>query len=194
MLDTEIMQRAEQWLAEAKAHPHITEPTAMMLATATPAAMPSARVVLLKELSAQGFCFYTNTRSRKGEELRANPKGSLCFYWMPLERQLRAEGEIEEVTPQEADAYFATRSRESRIGAWASDQSRPLASREELEQRVAEMTKKFEGQDIPRPPHWSGFRLRPQVVEFWQQLPHRLHDRDVYRLNGNSWVKTKLFP
>lgn len=193
-LNNEIIQRFEQWMSEAKRHPQTAEPTAMMLATATRAGIPSTRIVLLKAFDERGFGFYTNKESRKGRELTENPQGAICFYWMALERQVRAEGVIEEVTPEEADEYFASRSRESRIGAWASDQSRPLASRGELLHRVEEATKRFEGQEVPRPPYWSGFRLCPRVVEFWQQLPYRLHDRDVYTYSGGGWTKSKLFP
>jgi len=185
----------EQWLAAAHAHPAISEPTAMCVATATMDAVPSARIVLLKGHDVRGFVFYTNSESRKGNELKDNAHVALCFYWMPLQRQVRIEGIVTPVVGEEADAYFASRSRESRIGAWASAQSRPLESREVFVEAVAEQTKKFEGMDVPRPEHWFGWRGSPQRIEFWREVEFRLHDRDVYsRRTDGGWDVGKLYP
>jgi len=170
------------------------EPTAMILATVSAAGKPSARVVLLKDFDERGFVFYTNLESRKGQELRANPYAALCFYWGALEQQVRLEGRIEKVADVEADAYFASRPRGSQISAWASKQSRTLTSREELESRVQAVEKKFVGRDLPRPPFWSGFRVIPERMEFWQSRPNRLHDRTVYWRENNRWKIEKLYP
>lgn len=183
-----------QWLEEAKNTATITEPTAMTLATTTPAGKPSARIVLLKAHDKRGFVFYTNLESRKSGEIKSNPYAALCFYWMALDRQIRIEGKIEAVSDAEADAYFASRYRESRIGAWSSKQSRPLSSRDELMQAVADNTAKFEGQEVPRPPFWSGWRVVPSSIEFWQQSDFRLHDREVFTLDGDVWKTHKLYP
>ncbi len=183
-----------RWMEEA-ARSELNDPNAMTLATATPDGRPSARVVLLKGYDNQGFVFYTNTQSRKGTELAANPRAALLFHWKSLGRQVRIEGAIEPVLPPEADAYFATRPRISRLGAWASEQSRSLASRPELERRLAEQEARFPGETIPRPPHWSGYRLNPERFEFWQDMPYRLHDRTmISRAPAGGWVAGKLFP
>jgi len=182
-----------QWFEEAKNHPHIDEPTAMALATCFDN-MPSCRIVLLKAHDDRGFVFYTNFESRKGCELAANPHAALTFYWMPMKRQIRIEGGVEKVSDTEADAYFLSRPRESRIGAWASAQSRPLAHREEFTDAIAEYTARFEGKDVPRPPHWSGFRVIPHRIEFWQEVEFRLHDREVYTIISKEWVKTLIYP
>lgn len=183
-----------RWMEEA-ARSELNDPNAMTLATATPDGRPSARVVLLKGYDNQGFVFYTNTQSRKGIELAANPHAALLFHWKSLGRQVRIEGAIEPVLPAEADAYFATRPRISRLGAWASEQSRSLASRPELERRLAEQEARFPGETIPRPPHWSGYRLIPERFEFWQDMPYRLHDRTaISRAPAGGWVAGKLFP
>lgn len=194
MIMMEPIKRFSEWLALAKSTPAITEPTAMTLATTTPAGRPSARVVLLKAHDERGFVFYTNLESRKSEEIKSNPYVALCFYWMALDKQIRIEGKIEPVSAAEADAYFASRYRESRIGAWSSQQSRPLASREELLQAIEENTKKFAGGDVPRPPFWSGWRVVPDVIEFWQQIDFRLHDRNVFTRSGDTWTTQKLYP
>ena len=173
-----------------------SEPLAetMILATATGDGRPSARAVLLKGVDPRGFVFYTNLDSRKAGELRGNPHAALCFHWKSLARQVRVEGVIGPVSAAEADAYFATRSRDSRVGAWASEQSRPLASRAALEQRFGEFAERFADSAVPRPPNWSGFRVRPECIEFWQERPHRLHDRVQFTRDGDTWRKQRLFP
>lgn len=184
----------QRWLAEAEAS-EPNDPNAMALATATAHGIPSVRMVLLKGLDSRGFVFYTNTQSRKGEELAANRHAALLFHWKSLRRQVRVEGPIEAVTGAEADAYFASRSRASRLGAIASDQSRPLSGREELERRLAEAEARYPGEDVPRPPHWSGYRVLPDSIEFWQDMPHRLHDRMSYhRESERGWQTTRLYP
>ena len=183
----------EDWLAEAS-HREINDPNAMTIATSTSGGRPSARIVLLKGVDPRGFVFYTNKDGRKGEELRANPHAALLFHWKTLQRQVRIEGEVEDVTEVEADAYFASRARVSRLGAWASTQSRPLANRAELEHRVAEAERRFPGETIERPPYWSGFRVLPQVMEFWQDMPFRLHDRLIYTRDEAGWSQGRLYP
>lgn len=181
------------WLAEAgKREPN--DPNAMTLATVDAHGMPDARIVLLKDIDADGFTFYSNTQSDKGCELADCPVAALVFHWKSLRRQVRVRGVVEPVSAAEADAYFASRARESRIGAWASDQSRPLDSRETLERRVAAETARFEGRDVPRPGHWNGWRLRPQVMEFWRDRAFRLHDRMQFRREGDGWKRIRLYP
>ena len=172
------------------------DPNAMVVATVGPDGQPSARVVLLKEFDARGFVFYTNYESRKGEELLAHPKAALVLHWAPLERQVRIEGSVEPVSPEEADAYFQSRPRGSQVGAWASAQSRPLTSREALEARVEALTRQYEGKRIPRPPHWSGFRVVPHRIEFWHARASRLHERLVYLREraGSPWHTEMLNP
>jgi pyridoxamine 5'-phosphate oxidase len=166
----------------------------MIVATTTPGGQPSLRAILLKGVDERGFVFYTNKESRKGSELAANPNVALLFYWKSLHRQIRIEGRVEDVTDAEADTYYASRARISRLGAWASIQSRPLPDRAVLEGRLAEMERQFPD-DIPRPKYWSGYRVIPKMFEFWQDMPYRLHDRTVYRrLQDGAWGQTKLFP
>jgi len=177
----------EAWKGEPNAH-------AMTLATTTSDGRPSARAVLLKGLDERGYVFYTNLESRKSKELLANPHAALCFLWKSLDRQVRVEGFVELAADEEADAYFASRPRDSQIGAWASDQSRPLASRAELEQRVDEFSRRFGEGEVPRPAYWSGFRVVPQRIEFWQEQPSRLHDRILFIREGDLWRRERLFP
>lgn len=170
------------------------EPDAMVLSTADEDGQPSGRFVLLKEVDERGFAFYTNLESRKARALGANPRASLCFYWPELGKQVRIEGAVERVSDAEADAYFATRPRESQIGAWASKQSSTLASRQALDDRVAEIIARFDGVPVPRPPFWSGYRVAPAMIEFWTRDAARLHVRERYQRSGNSWTETLLFP
>jgi pyridoxamine 5'-phosphate oxidase len=184
----------DEWFAEARAS-EPNDPNAMALATADSTGMPSVRMVLLKGHGRDGFVFYTNEDSRKGGELRENASAALLFHWKSLRRQVRIEGRVEHVSSEEADAYFASRSRDSQLGAWASDQSRPLESRNVFEQRYDEMKRRFEGNPVPRPPHWGGFRLVPRLFEFWQDRPHRLHERRVFLAQGDgSWSEGLLYP
>jgi pyridoxamine 5'-phosphate oxidase len=167
----------------------------MTVVTVAADGRPSARTILLKGVDPRGFVFYTNTQSRKGNELAANNLVFLLFYWKSLGRQIRVEGRVEPVTTAEADAYYASRPRISRLGAWASDQSRPLSERAELERRLAHFEEKYPGEDIPRPPHWSGYRVLPERFEFWRNMPFRLHDRTMFeRAPDGGWTSGKLFP
>ena len=183
----------DQWFAEAKAS-ELNDPDAMALATADRQGRPSVRMVLLKGHSPAGFVFYTNLGSRKGQDLAANPQAALAFHWKSLRRQVRVEGSIEPVSKAEADAYHLTRTRDSQLSAWASEQSRPLDSRATLEGRFAELSKRFEGAPVPRPDHWAGFRVRPLRIEFWIDGEHRLHHRRLFTTAGDGWTETLLNP
>ncbi|MDR6846842.1 pyridoxamine 5'-phosphate oxidase [Sphingomonas sp. BE270] len=183
----------ELWYAAARAsEPNDTN--AMALATADASGRPSVRMVLLKGRGPDGFVFYTNRESRKAGELDANPHAALLFHWKSQRQQIRIEGAISRVTDAESDAYFASRGRDSQLGAWASDQSRPLADRAIFEARFAEFQAKFEGQDVPRPPHWGGYRVTPDTIEFWQDRAHRLHERRVFTRTAEGWTEGLLYP
>ena len=183
----------DAWYAEAQAaEPSL--PEAVALATADADGNPSVRMVLLKGHGPGGFEFYTNLDSRKGDELAANPRAALLFYWKSLRRQVRVEGPVDPLSDDEADAYFATRTRDSQLGAAASDQSRPLESRALFEQRYEELRAKYEGRDVPRPPRWGGFRVRPETIEFWTERPHRLHERRLFTRTPDGWSEGLLYP
>lgn len=185
----------ERWFKEAKAK-EPNDPNGMALATVDASGAPDVRMVLLKDFDAAGFVFYSNAESTKGRQLGANPNAALCFHWKSLRRQVRVRGPVSFVSGEEADAYFQTRDRGARLGAWASEQSRPLPDRLALEKRIAEFALKFGLGEIPRPPHWIGWRLAPLQIEFWRDRPFRLHDRLVFEREsvGRPWVKTRLFP
>jgi pyridoxamine 5'-phosphate oxidase len=183
----------DAWFAEAKAvEPN--DPEAMALATSTPDGHPSVRMVLLKGHGPEGFDFCTSRDSRKGAELSANPRAALLFHWKSLRRQVRIEGPVDVLPDAESDLYFATRGRDSQIGAWASDQSRPLASRDEFEQRCEEIRRRYDGQDVPRPPRWGGFRVTPDTIEFWSDRAHRLHERRLFTRTAGGWTEGLLYP
>jgi pyridoxamine 5'-phosphate oxidase len=200
MLTTNDFTEAEEpfrlfaaWLDDAaKTEPN--DPNGVALATVDADGMPNVRMVLLKGFDEAGFVFYTNFESAKGKEILSSMKAAMCFHWKSLRRQVRIRGPVEIVSDDEADAYFATRPRGSRIGAWASAQSRPLEGRFALEKAVAEHTLKYAIGEIPRPPYWSGFRLKPQTIEFWHDRPFRLHDRVVFSRQGDRWARTRLYP
>jgi pyridoxamine 5'-phosphate oxidase len=192
-LDADPIRQFNRWFEQALAA-NVVEVNAMTLATATPDGRPSARIVLLKGVDERGFTFFTNYDSRKGRELAANPVAALVCYWAELERQVRIEGVVEKVTPEESDAYHRSRPRGSQFGAWCSFQSEVIAGRAVLEERLKELEEKFRDQDVPRPPHWGGYRLRPDVVEFWQGRPNRLHDRIRYRRTDGGWIIERVSP
>jgi pyridoxamine 5'-phosphate oxidase len=193
MSGTDPFQLFSDWFGEAR-ESEPNDPDAMALATATPDGRPSVRMVLLKGHGPDGFTFYTNLDSRKGAELAANSRAALLFHWKSLRRQVRIEGLVEPVPDQDADAYFATRSRDSQLGAWASWQSRPLDARATFEKRYEEMARRFDGADVPRPPRWSGYRLKPELFEFWSDRPHRLHERRLFSAQGSGWREGLLYP
>jgi len=185
----------ETWFAEAKVS-EPNDPEAMALATVDATGLPDVRIVLMKAADERGFVFYTNEQSAKGGELTSNPKAALVMHWKSIRRQVRVRGPVERVSAAEADAYFASRSRPSQIGAWASEQSRPLDKRETFEARVSDVEKRFDGKEVSRPPHWGGYRIKPLQIEFWMDRPYRLHDRVRFTraAPGDAWSRTRLYP
>lgn len=183
----------DEWLNEARAA-EVNDPEAMALATCGADGRPSVRMVLLKGQGPKGFVFYTNETSAKAAQLQSNPRAAILFHWKALRRQVRIEGAVERVDSAEADAYFASRARDSQLGAWASDQSRPLDSRATFEQRFEDVKHRFEGKDVARPPHWGGYRIVPSRIEFWSDRPHRLHERRLFERQGGAWTEGLLYP
>ncbi len=192
-LDPDPIEQFRKWFEEAL-NADLHEPNAMTLATATPEGKPSARIVLLKGFDERGFVFYTNYEGRKAQELETNPYAALVFYWGELERQVRIEGQVVRASDEESDAYYKSRPRGSRLGAWVSEQSRPIKSRERLEEKVRELETEYEDREIPRPPFWGGYRVVPEAIEFWQGRENRLHDRLLYRYSGAKWKIERLQP
>ena len=190
---TDPLALFDTWFAEAQAS-EPNDPNAVALATADARGRPSVRMVLLKGHGSDGFVVYTNRESRKAGELDGNPHAALLFHWKSLRRQVRIEGAVARASDAESDAYFATRSRDSRFGAWASDQSRPLDCRETFEARFREIDARFAGRDVPRPPHWGGYRVVPESFEFWQDRAHRLHERRIFVRSGDGWTEGLLYP
>lgn len=183
----------DAWLAKA-GETEANDSNAMSLATVDADGQPDVRIVLLKGLSEEGFAFYTNSESAKGEQLAKNPKAALCFHWKSQRRQVRVRGSVVEVGPEQSDAYFANRARGSRLSAWASDQSRPVEDRDTLIAEMDATESRFEGEEVPRPPHWFGYRVVPDQIEFWQDGAFRIHDRILFTRDGDDWTKTRLYP
>ena len=183
----------DEWFAEARAR-ELNDAEAMALATADATGQPAVRMVLLKGYGPEGFVFYTNEESAKGEQLAQNPRAALLFHWKSLRRQVRVQGTVERVSSADADAYFASRARDSQLGAWASEQSRALDSRQTFEDRFDEAKRRFEGQDVPRPPYWGGYRVIPDRIEFWTDRAHRLHERRQFVRDGAAWREGLLYP
>jgi pyridoxamine 5'-phosphate oxidase len=192
-MGTDPLALFDEWFARAR-ESEPNDPEAMALATADDAGRPTVRMVLLKGHGPDGFTFYTNEQSAKGRQLGENPSAALLFHWKTLRRQVRVEGAVERVPAAQADAYFATRARESQLGAWASDQSRPLDSRDTFERRFDEAKERFDGIDVPRPPHWGGYRVVPARIEFWSDRPNRLHERRLFTRDGDAWSEGLLYP
>jgi pyridoxamine 5'-phosphate oxidase len=192
-MSTDPFHLFDQWFAEAR-EAEINDPEAMALATADVHGQPSVRMVLLKGYGPDGFVFYTNEQSAKGEQLAESPKAALLFHWKALRRQVRIEGTVERASDADADAYFATRARDSQLGAWASDQSRPLDSRETFEERFEQVKRQFEGKDVPRPPRWGGYHVIPARIEFWIDRPYRLHERRLFTRSADGWSEGLLYP
>lgn len=188
------VEQFREWSDEAQRLSGMTYPNALCLSTISPAGTPEGRMVLLRSFDSSGFVFFTNLHSQKGNSLKENPRAAMTFYWDELQRQVRIQGTVVPVSKEEADEYFATRHRNSQLGAWASTQSAVLANREELEQRFQMYEKRFQNSSVPRPPHWSGFRLVPEMIEFWQEREFRLHDRFRYQKSGDTWVRERLSP
>ncbi len=194
-LSPDPIEQFGRWFADAEAEPRIVFAEAVCLSTLGPAGTPEGRMVLLKHFDERGFVFYTNLESAKARSLARHPRAGMTFHWQPLARQVRIRGVVEPVSADEADAYFATRPRESQLGAWASDQSRDLDSRAMLEDRLRAVQQRFAEGDVPRPPHWSGFRIVPEAIEFWQEGPSRLHDRFAYECDATGeWTRRRLYP
>lgn len=191
---SEPFAKFANWFEQAQVKPEIIEPAAMCLSTVNEENCPSSRMILLKKFDERGFCFFTNLTSRKGAELAQNPNVALCFYWGILGLQIRIEGKIEKVTPQEADDYFASRRRGSQIGAWASKQSQEMAKWSEFEERIKKVTQDFDGQEVTRPPFWSGFRVVPKAIEFWQEGEFRIHSREIYKRCDSGWEMRMVYP
>ena len=192
-MGSDPFQLFDEWFAQAQAS-EPNDANAMALATAGTDGQPHVRMVLLKGHDRRGFVFYTNEESAKANDLAENPRAALLFHWKSLRRQVRIEGSVEPVSDAESDEYFATRSRDSQLGAWASDQSRPLQNRETFESRFEETKRRFEGGEVPRPPHWGGYRVIPERIEFWTDRPHRLHERRLFTREGDSWTEGLLYP
>jgi pyridoxamine 5'-phosphate oxidase len=187
-------KKFSEWFEKAKKEKSIVEPTATCLSTVDEKGKPSSRMILLKKFDESGFCFFTNLTSRKGKELSQNQNVALCFYWGVLGLQIRIEGTVEKVSSKEADDYFSSRRRESQIGAWASKQSCEMKDWSEFEMRIKKISDDFKGQEIPRPPFWSGFRVVPNVIEFWEEGDFRIHRREVYERKVDGWEVKKLYP